>query len=359
LQLNSIQALRGFAAISVLIAHLAGIEVKYAQDTLLPVWFQIGFSGVDLFFVISGFVMVYVTREKLGQPAALPEFVFARVWRIYPVYWLYTCFGMLAFLVLYGLPWDPTDLGQRDGIGHLLASFALWPQDGLPVLITGWTLVHEMYFYLVFALLLLVPSRHVPVALGVWAGLVFAGGALGWGSYSALAALVFHPLTYEFLLGATVGLFWVKGARWPALPCLMVALAWLVAVFFLLPLSRPGGFPSGLERVLAFGPPSALLIMAALAFERDKGWQVPRWMIRLGDWSYSLYLSHILVLSAIARFFWTPLMTPGPLDNLLAHLTMAAASIVFAGLAYRLFEAPVMAAGRWMRITAFRTNKAG
>src|SRR5438105_376285 len=82
-QLISIQCLRGIAAFAVLLCHIGSIEGQYTQMRFLPEW---GRHGVDLFFVISGFVMVYISNEKWGNKAAAKLFLFKRVMRIYPAY---------------------------------------------------------------------------------------------------------------------------------------------------------------------------------------------------------------------------------------------------------------------------------
>jgi exopolysaccharide production protein ExoZ len=85
--LTTLQSLRGFAALAVCIAHLQGVEAKLGGSLILGKWAEIGFAGVDLFFVISGFVMAWVTRADQGHIAAIPRFYLHRFARIYPLWW--------------------------------------------------------------------------------------------------------------------------------------------------------------------------------------------------------------------------------------------------------------------------------
>ena len=115
-------------------------------------------SGVDLFFVISGFVMVTITGNQFQRAGFVREFLFHRITRIYPLYWLFT---LLALAVLLARP----DMLKRSfEAQELVRSVLLLPQDGLPLLMVGWTLIHEMYFYIVFSLLL-VSERRVLLLL--------------------------------------------------------------------------------------------------------------------------------------------------------------------------------------------------
>ena len=148
-RLVNIQALRGLAALMVVITHLPTMETKHAGDALLSQSVMLGISGVDLFFVISGFIMVYVTWQSQNSLRNAGEFLFARATRIYPIYWIVALALLAVGLVKPGLfSFDPEQTS-------IVKSLALWPQDGFPMLKVAWTLIHEMYFYLVFALIIL------------------------------------------------------------------------------------------------------------------------------------------------------------------------------------------------------------
>ena len=99
-KIYNIQSLRGIAAFLVLLSHLYTMEKNIWGDQILSSAFRMGMSGVDLFFVISGFIMVYVTRNwNGGELYRIREFLFARITRIYPLYW----FVSLITLALYFL----------------------------------------------------------------------------------------------------------------------------------------------------------------------------------------------------------------------------------------------------------------
>ena len=367
MKLRSVQALRALAALAVLICHLHAIENTKALGTpLLSSFWVTGAAGVDLFFVISGFIMVWVAGESPQQVTTSLRFLFARASRIYPLWWLFAALMSLYFLVTYGQAWDPIRVGSDPSAGfdHLLKSFFLVPQAEHPVLGVGWTLVHEMYFYVVFALILcLVPRAFRLVALTLWGASVTAGALLGLSGpvATSLVELVFYPMSLEFLMGA-----WVAYAvrhkfaqRLAPLTALLGGLA-LILVFTLFDfetggtllagfgIERMGDFTLGWGRTLFFGVPCALLLHGLVNLERTHtlGRYIPNIFVSIGDWSYALYLSHIMVLSAVARIYF-PLVgnvEDQIWDNIGFLILSSLTTIVFSGIVYRTIEQPII---RW------------
>ena len=98
-KLSNIQALRGLAALLVVFTHLPSMEIKHGGDSILPAFIRFGISGVDLFFVISGFIMVYVTWESRRNAKNSLKFLFARLSRIYPIYWFIAALVLAAWKI--------------------------------------------------------------------------------------------------------------------------------------------------------------------------------------------------------------------------------------------------------------------
>ena len=160
MKLVSIQYLRGFAAMMVVLFHAlhetAGLGLGSATVHILE-------AGVDIFFVISGFIMYYTTRRGMGTL----EFYRHRIIRIVPLYWLITSFVVVLMLVAPRLLQS-----SKFDLAHVLASYAFipWPHPihpGVmePALAPGWTLNFEMAFYLLFGLSLLIPRRVVGLTI--------------------------------------------------------------------------------------------------------------------------------------------------------------------------------------------------
>ncbi|MBX9931526.1 MAG: acyltransferase [Methylobacterium sp.] len=294
------QILRAVAALMVVIHHAEAEALILAARQgnvfgfagLMP-WP----AGVDVFFVISGFIIVHAAKPLYGVEGSWRRFLAHRVARLVPLYWLASAAYLGVVLAAPGL----VSNGGRGAPepGFVAASFLFWPAldtegRAQPLYSLGWTLQCEMAFYLLFAL-----------ALG-WG----RRGAFAWiaGALSLLAAihvlvpglptpLAFWsaPIMIEFSLGAAIGLARAEGLRLSLLPRLGLALAGLS-------LLAVADEPDILTRPLVFGLPAMLLVAAAGLGAPDTAGRsvapVRRALIHLGDASYALYLVHPFVLRA-------------------------------------------------------------
>ena len=138
-KLQSIQALRGIALLGVIGFHFLFIEKKYSGgDFLLPDFLHLGQSGVDLFFVISGFIMVTVTKGRFTLNGEVIRFLWGRLTRIYPTYWFYFFLTLAIFLI------KPAWVNaSQEHQTQLISSFLLLPSDQLPLVMAAWSLSHE------------------------------------------------------------------------------------------------------------------------------------------------------------------------------------------------------------------------
>lgn len=358
-KLNSIQALRGIAALAVFLCHVMAIEEAHSGRgaKLTDLWIN-GANGVDLFFVISGFIMVWVAGDMRRGVAEAGDFLFSRATRIYPLWWLFATAMVLFLLILRGVPWDVPriEAAELDGPLHLFHSFILWPQPEHPVLGVGWTLVHEMYFYIAFALLiLLLPARLRLLGILAWSALVIIGANAGLSARFAgnLVELIFYPMTLEFTAGALVGYAIKAGWRRHALLCVLLGSAGTLIAF--LDLDREviaalmtalgqsdfTAIPPVWRRTAIYGVPVALLIYGLVALELERGLRTPRFMVHLGDWSYSLYLCHILTVSIIGRTTYK-LFGISPISTAAYLIFVTIGTILVSALTYYWFERPLI-----------------
>lgn len=280
--LISVQALRALAAWAVVCHHFMQIFFDFeARGPIGQLFIDKGAVGVDIFFVISGLVIFLSTEGKALPPA---RFLLYRLFRIVPAYWLYTV--LMALLVVFARPLLPD---QTVDWSHLLLSLLFIPTENpggygiYPTLNVGWTLNYEMLFYVLFAWALLF---RLQVRLLVVAALLFAV-CQAWTGFGWVSQFYRSDIVYEFLLGIGIGMLYRRGWIGPALwlPLLGIGAA-LVAIYHLPP--EP--------RLLNWGLPSAVLVMASMALERHV--ERNRLLKLLGDCSYSVYLMHVLVLSA-------------------------------------------------------------
>lgn len=452
MKLQSIQVLRAIAALLVVFFHLrmhelAAISINgHSEGALLNGVITNGYAGVDLFFVISGFIMVYVTQNMKPGPAAASEFLFARLTRIYPVWWVFAAIALILLMTTQlalpgGNGWDRIARGTQ-AAPFLIKSFLLIPQDVYPVLSIGWTLIHEVYFYLIFTLILLLPRNWWLTILFAWGCLISIGGMFGQSSHIAtdIPTLIFYPMTMEFIIGAAVGLAVTSGFAKRAGIVSLAATLWFVGAIAAQGAETAAALAWG--RVIWFGLPSALLVYAFAVLDLNKrliwlipisvgafiaagfyqlynltgdspaglryggsilsvvvgliamlvtiwgGWLTgqhapekfetlaPRFQrllnafVRIGDWSFSLYLGHTIVIVALRAVFEQlgkigflapvfQLGRPGPIDNILFYLLGLSLSLIFAAIVYRFIERPMIGQFGALRQSIFKKRSSG
>ncbi len=284
----SIQHLRGFAALSVALFHAC----QWSQIN-----FATGQAGVDVFFVISGFVMWTAT---CGAPIRPLDFLRRRLVRVAPLYWVITL-ALAAGVLLF--PARFPDLALTPG--HVLLSMAFVQHmnpagQPFPLLAPGWTLNYEAVFYLAFGALLWLPTARRMFALTA-ALMVLALAGFAW---PPAYQMLLNPLFLEFLAGVWLG----RMAQLQLLPDRSFGWLLLGAGMTLFAVIQMINMDWDLWRPMVWGAPAALLVAGAVSIEADGGWKAIPGMKILGDASYSIYLVHTLTVGALAMTIgaWNP-----------------------------------------------------
>lgn len=333
--LRSLQVLRALAALLVVALHaLATLRASGWDSALARAVGPYGHFGVDVFFVLSGLLMVTTTAQVAPGLAGAGAFLRARVRRIAPLYWLLTGAKVLLLLALPGALLNRSTV---DG-WHIAASFLFLPAYGpdgapTPVLYQGWTLHYEMFFYLAFAALLCATRRHLVAVLSVAFVALAALAPFADGLY---ARFYTDSLLLEFLFGCWLGAAYLRGFALPPAAALLAAVAAVALVLW-----QGLGLPRGLQ----LGIPAYLLVAACLSLERRGVWPRLGLFERIGDSSYALYLSHIFVLSLAVRLLLRPTALRALPADLMFGLLLAACAGA-AWLLYILVERPI---DRWLR----------
>lgn len=328
IKLYSLQYLRAVAAACVVLAH-ASTTLADMQHT--PFLFHAGVYGVDLFFVISGFVMFYTTA---GKPTTPGNFLLRRIIRIEPIYLILTTFAFALAVLAPKLSnlFSPSPLNYVRSI-LFIPYFNPIYRDIRPEVQQGWTLNYEMFFYLLFACCLWLKREYrVWVCIGLLVVLAAIGFSITPGNLYAKTYT--SPIIIEFAFGILIGYTLV--CRELALPKLATgfALAGAAALFC----AWRFGFS---ERALFAGLPAAAVVTLAILLER-RG-RMGHWPLFLlvGDASYSLYLVHTFVLSALKRVFMRFYnVNPQRTELVFLACGLVAATIV-AILFYRIVELPI------------------
>ncbi|WP_242137505.1 acyltransferase [Sphingomonas sp. TREG-RG-20F-R18-01] len=337
--IKNIQALRAVAALLVVVDHWAA---------LYGGWFQrlgaIGAVGVDIFFVISGFVMIHATAGRTVSPS---RFAVSRIIRIVPLYWTFTIALFLGAVIAPNVIRSTTT-----DLAPLLKSLFFVPYEPYgpawarrtqvsPLLFTGWTLNYEMFFYAIFALSLFLRNvfwqrAAVLAVLGVLVVIGLVGRPTGF-----LMKFYTASLLLEFAYGMVLGMFaeqWLRLIR-------NRGVAWaLVAVGLSLLLAMMAIFPVSI-RGYVLGPFALLTVVGALALERQGVAVRSRLWLLLGAASYAIYLVHLLstviVVKALAH-----VPVPGPAGVTVRGVTTVVAACGIGVAIHLLYERPL---GRWLQ----------
>lgn len=302
--INSLQALRGIAALLVVSTH---VETSLRDNNVGIPWVSrlgglsgFGGVGVDIFFIISGFIMVYVGVRYFRGESSITDFLFRRFLRIFPLYWFTTLLLVLSATAKTLLGVLDGQLSGKPSISTCSGTACSGPSrffptynelgNVQPILGVGWTLSYEVLFYLLFALTIAVGFRWSPlIVTSLFACLVFVPLPL---PDSALKVFLTNPVLLEFPVGMLIGYAVVLGLRpphWLVMGCLVVGLL---------------GFLPGIlidfdydYHYLYRGIPSAFLLFGLVFWEIRTRVSVPSFLVRLGNASYAIYLIHHIVIS--------------------------------------------------------------
>ena len=343
-EFRGLQALRAVAALTVVAGHSTDFLLR-ANGTL-PAMFRYmhGPAGVDIFFVISGFVMAVSARRLRTRPHPARLFLLRRIIRIVPLYWLLTIAKYLTTTL------DPRlSVAGKPRLAELLFSLLFLPfrsGDGSvhPLIPVGWTLSFEMLFYLIFAAALTIRGGYkwvlAPTILLLAVLSLYRGQ--GWPLWTALV----DPIVLEFLAGFGIGMLTLERT----LPSRMLGGMFVLLGVAILVTILPVGPP--LLRVATWGVGASALVLGVVTLEGVFGPLLPASVLLLGDASYSIYLVQSFVFPVLHGVL--DRMAPG-----LVHVrpALAGAAMLLAGvistavvgvLTYRLVESPVTGAlRRW------------
>ncbi|RWD73153.1 MAG: acyltransferase [Mesorhizobium sp.] len=310
------QYLRGLAACAVVCFH---IREQFGGP------FDVGAAGVDVFFVISGFIMWVTTA---GRPTNPWRFMGRRITRIVPLYWIVTLLTAMGILMKPQFFYD-----HFFSVANFVGSLFFLPilqEDALhPIVVQGWTLCYEMMFYLVFTLVLLLGERW---RFGILVGALAAIVALHFVLPAGYARAFTDPVVIEFAAGVVVGRLWLQGARLP----LGAGLAMSGAGILLLTAGQ--WFDAHLPRALLWGLPAALIVAGAVFAERARPFKPDALPTFLGDASYSIYLWHIVV-GVLATGVVLRIGIPAALQP----VTIIVATLALSAMLYLIVEKPLIA----------------
>ena len=291
-KIESVQMLRGIAALSVIIYHLGS---------------ERGNFGVDLFFCISGFIMMLVTERSCV------DFIKKRLLRICPIYYFLTIMAIgVAFIAPNLLRTPSTDLSL------ILRSF-LFIGGEAPVVGVGWTLNYEMFFYFLFFLSFTISHQYRHIVASVFLGILVILGLL-----IKFDNLYFHfytnPILLEFSLGMFAYQILSKTNIKPVLALLLLAILVYGSLFF---------YHIPAHRLIAYGIPTFIAFILTVKSLQNYG--IPKPLVVVGNISYSLYLMHPFVITSISKVLFNQNTIPFTFTGILSGIAITGVAI---GIAY-------------------------
>lgn len=331
-RIDSLQFLRAFAAISVMIFHGTKMLEAQLKFKFLDKLFVSGYSGVDVFFVISGFIILHTSNT---QDFNVFRFFKKRFIRIFPVYWLVT----IALLIAYCIS-PSSDQSYKGNINVIIGSLTLFPQKQYVVGI-AWTLTFEVMFYIVFAIAYSAGKKCLYITLITWSAIILLLYALGIKASNTFADMFLNPIILEFGFGCLLAYLYehykhVKASSLiAATGILLFITSWFV--FYNAKYTNDDAFGSNLSRVYLFGVPAAISIYGLLYYAN----KVSPIFIYLGNASYSLYLIHGTVISVILKVLYK-LRIDNYFSNTLGGLSIFVLTIIISCLFYSFVEKPIL-----------------
>lgn len=319
--ITSIQYLRAIAAISVLCFH---VSETYGLE------FKVGAAGVDIFFVISGFIMWVATE---GRPVGPREFMLRRLIRIVPLYWIATA---VTFVVAVLKPqfFFNTDLSIGNLIGSLFFLPIMRDETLHPVVEQGWTLSYEMFFYLIFSISLLLPElRRFWFMIAAMVTVVIVHYLVPF-SYVRVFS---EPVILEFAAGIVIGRLWKQGFRLPFRAAIGLMIAGLVLLL-------ASDLMAHFDRAVRWGVPAVLLLSGAVFAERERSVPKLAFLHFLGDASYSIYVWHVLT-----GIMVTALLLRVGVPHAAQPALIALGSLAFAIVCHLYIERPILRKTRLAR----------
>lgn len=350
--LVGIQLLRGIAALLVVFEHYVGTSMErgFAIDGLQGT--GVGHVGVDIFFVISGFIMEYTCGGKPYRLGDRSVFILRRMIRILPLYWAMTVLAFAITLIF------SSAVHSHPTWNQLLMSMLVLPgRDATGtygyVITMAWTLTYEFYFYILFCLFLPMPPRTRLLALAALFGFATLAGE-AFTPVNPLFGILTNPIVFEFLLGCMLAQLLRAGKS----ISMLTGLVFAVTAIGILLLELKTTTDNSWVRLALWATPAALLVYATVLVRRGsvqttlRSFFVPAFE-HVGNISYSLYLSHFFAIAVFVRLYGS-LSRYFDISPWLAGAALFGACILVAQICYLLIERPSRAAlqARLIRVRA-------
>jgi exopolysaccharide production protein ExoZ len=306
-KLNTVQVFRGLACLAVILSH-AMAKAKGYDVFVLPSLFVenydvivLGHFGVDLFFILSGFIIYIIHQNDFNQPKKIPAFILSRLVRVVPIYWLLTLVALMLLLFF------PQLFIHRSNVEFTWAvsSFLFMPSTttygvDTPILGVGWSLNYEMYFYVIFSLLLFLRKQTALIFILIYSLLIFIFSDKNLSSTTTYSDIILSPLVLEFALGILAGVLY-KNFHDKLNKYKFLFLFIGVSIIALSSFQIPHAY---FDRLVVWGGGSFFLVLFACLYNFKVDTLYKKIAVKLGDASYSAYLLQVFTLPFFSKVFF-------------------------------------------------------
>lgn len=331
---TGVQAIRFIAAMLVVFTHATGMVNQRILHMEGDHFWVPGMAGVDLFFVVSGFVMAVSSRSLIGRASAWKTFIIRRIIRIVPLYWIATTLKVVLVLALPALA-----LNTPISTWSVIATYLFIPTFDnagnfiFPVLKVGWSLNYEMLFYVLFALALFL--RQPAVWFTGVAFILFTLINISAGPNFPYAYIFLNPIMLEFVMGMLVAEFCKRGYT-------INPIFGAVAVIVSFAIMFSADDLSMWWRWVYWGIPAMVIVTVVIILEPLLRNYIPKILTTLGDSSYSLYLFHTFTVPLLGTIFIKLHLT----DPVIAVIASMIISPIIGLIIYKNLELPMT---QWLK----------
>jgi len=328
LLLSNIQMLRAVAAVFVVFHHvLPHYMVMGGSLDFITSSLEWGFLGVDIFFVISGFIMAYTTFNKERTFSSAKTFFKHRLFRIYLGYWVFFIIMSVMLFIT-----NPQKLFNLDILGSFFLINSNMFELVLPI---SWSLSYELYFYFLFIFTFFFSVKQLNILMPLVMLLILAISIYSYFKVNFIESFFYSPFLLEFFAGVLLYIYRDYMLKLWMLP-LVIILA-IVAYGYGIEYE----LKNGILRIATFGMGALLVVMIALIIEQHKIYSAGKLLQSLGDSSYTLYLSHLIIIELFYHVGLRSFFTGSQYRAVFGLLFVTFLSVVFSLIYYKFIEKPI------------------
>ncbi|WP_316569198.1 acyltransferase [Neobacillus sp. YIM B06451] len=330
-RLNLIQFSRALVPLLVVLFHANAFMKVYFQYDFLRLPDVTKSGGVYYFFVLSGFMIYYLYHEEYGNQKIIKHYLSSRFKRIYPIYWILTLLIIPIYFIFPSL-----GKGYEREIGEIIKSLFLLPSQNKPIIGVAWSLVHTVFFYLIFSLFFLKNKSFSWGVIIIWGlmSVVFSVNLLTSSDYLMNFFFNFNNLLF---LSGIVSAYVVTRHRIPY----VLSLLFVIIGFLVFPLSwinEQFHFVT-ISLQITTGLASIILILGLSFIDLQKDITIPKFANYFGNASFSIYLTHYLFMSGFSKILSSNLFLS--FNKMALSILLILLSIISGCFVYSFIEKPI------------------